>query len=146
MPMSLSNMVRRFIARPIGARVNQFANGMLHRMGLQLVRSSPELRSLHPMVSRPCWISRQQRGFSRRVRPDFHKLTYTVSSHCLSCMLTSRNSRPRIRWPMYGIWLWGIRMGPESCRKTKAFSCDPSSHDGGTLRAFPDTTRWTPQT
>jgi FkbM family methyltransferase len=145
--MSLNKLAGRILNGPLGSRASQFVNGSLRRLGLQIVRSSPELRSLPSYGFKTVLdIGASNGDFLRRVRPVLPE----VFIHCFeplpelfAQLQKSVSGDPRAKaWNL----ALGERDGAGVMHKNDGIfmsSLLPVTEE--TLRVFPDTAHWTPQ-
>jgi FkbM family methyltransferase len=145
--MSLRKMAGRIINGPLGSVAGQIVNSSLHRWGLQIVRSDPELRSLPSYGFKTVLdIGASYGVFWQGVRPVLPEAVI----HCfeplpeLFAQLRKKVSRdPRTR-------AWNLALGdadgPAVMHKSDGIfmsSLLPMTETA--LREFPEATHWTPQ-
>jgi len=145
--MGLSKIAGRIINGPLGPQVGQIVNGSLRHLGLHIVRSSPELRSLPSYGFKTVLdIGASNGDFLRRVRPVLPEAVI----HCfeplpeLFAHLQKRVSRdPRAR-------AWNLAIGDADRavvmhKNDGIFMSSILPMTEAALRAFPDAAHWTAQ-
>jgi FkbM family methyltransferase len=145
--MSLRNIASRIVNGLVGPMASRIVNGSLRHLGLQIVRSAPELRSLPSYGFKTVLdIGASNGDFLRRVRPVLPE----AFIHCFeplpelfAQLQKSVSTDPRAR-------AWNLALGDTDgagvMHKSDGIflsSLLPMTEE--TLRVFPDATHWTPQ-
>ncbi len=145
--MGLSKIAGRMINSPLGSISSTIVNSSLRRLGLQIVRSSPELRSLPSYGFKTVLdIGASNGDFLRRVRPVLPEAVI----HCFEPLpelfaqlqkSVSRDRRARA---------WNLALGDTDGagvmhKNDGIFMSSLLPMTEETLRVFPDTKHWMPQ-
>jgi len=145
--MPLRKIAGRMTNSPLGSISGTVVNGALRRLGLQIVRSSPELRSLPSYGFKTILdIGASNGDFLRRVRPVLPE----AFIHCFEPLpelfaqlqkCVGRDARARA----WNLALGDIDGAGVMHKNDGIFMSSLLPMTEKTVRLFPDTKRWTPQ-
>jgi len=145
--MGLRKAAGRIMNGPLGTASGTLVNGVLRHLGLQLVRSSPELRSLPSYGFRTVLdIGASNGDFLRRVRPvlpEAHIHCFEPLQELFAQLRESVEKDARAE-------AWNLALGDKDGtgvmhKNDGIFMSSLLPMTEKTMKAFPDARHWTPQ-